>query len=224
MESIITNKLIDNTIKELSILQYRYDIKSVFCDCIEYTALLLNRPQRQNQLETMDKFKYKYRDDMKTIKSILDNITTLLSNIYNTPDDYLGKLYMRVIDEFAKTDKGQYFTPYEVSQLMSRINIAGMDLSKKHITVNDPCCGSGGLLIAFIEEMKNRDINYLKQFTFYANDIDKTCVYMTFLQLSFVGAAAVVEHKDTLTQQTYDRISTVGYFLQNEMLDVAEQS
>ena len=72
------------------------------------------------------------------------------------------------------------------------------------------------MCVACLETLNEQNINYATDALIYANDIDETCVYMTYLQLCFCGAAAVVEQKDTLTQKKTKELKTLGYYIQRQ--------
>ena len=110
------------------------------------------------------------------------------------------------------TNKNTFYNDIKV--LVEKGFIKIIENNKNLITINDPCCGAGAMCIAAIDVLNENKVDYLNHAVVFANDIDKTCVYMTYLQLSFAGAAAIVEHKDTLMQETYDTFRTLGYIVQ----------
>lgn len=193
----------------------------LFKDAIEYLALKI-MVQTDFKIEKNNADKYfelteKYTDKDNKVIKVMKLICSLLKRFSTHFNDYLGELYMRVIEEFSKPTKGQYFTPYNVSKLMAHITFdIPTHVNEKPITINDPCCGSGGMCIAFIDLLDKRNINYLQHYLIYANDVDITCAYMTYIQLSMAGAAAIVEHKDTITQETYSTMRTAGYYFQGK--------
>ena len=80
---------------------------------------------------------------------------------------------------------------------MSELQFAGdgkeVQIEKKgHISVNDPACGAGAMLIAFANVAKKHGINYQKQVLFIAQDIDRTAAMMCYIQLSLLGCPAIV--------------------------------
>ena len=78
--------------------------------------------------------------------------------------DFLGKVFMQM--SFGSSANGQFFTPYHVSKLMSEINFAetkNILKDNNFITLSEPCCGSGGIIIAFAETLKEQGYNYQHQ-------------------------------------------------------------
>lgn len=193
----------------------------LFKDAIEYLALkIMIQTDFQIEQKCTDKYfelSEKYKDKDCSVIRVIKLISSLLLRFKTHFYDYLGELYMKIIERFSKPSKGQYFTPYNVSKLMAHITFdIPANIKDKPITINDPCCGSGGMCIAFIDLLDKRNINYLQHYIIYANDIDITCAYMTYIQLSMAGAAAIIQHKDTITQETYLTMRTAGYYFQGK--------
>jgi len=128
--------------------------------------------------------------------------------------DFLGEVFTE--GNLSNEAKGQFFTPFHISQLMAKLIIGERNTPKNRIIrVIDPCCGSGGLLIAGILEMKERGINYQKDVLFSATDIDHRCARMCFIQLSLLAAPAIITCGNTLTLETFWQRETIGYHLSN---------
>ncbi len=113
---------------------------------------------------------------------------------------------------------GQYETPYTVSKFMAEINFSELEISQKiannHlITLSEPCCGSGGMIIAFAETMKKHNFNYQKHLYVEAIDIDEMSFMMAYIQLTLLGIPAKVIQGDTLTLKFQQVLYTPFYFL-----------
>ena len=71
----------------------------------------------------------------------------------NPNQDFLGHLYMHL--NFGNGWTGQFFTPWHIAEMMARMSIGdGMKKEieeKGFISVNDPTCGSGCMLLAFAQ-------------------------------------------------------------------------
>ena len=70
---------------------------------------------------------------------------------------------------------------------------------EKPITISDPCCGAGCLLIACANEAKRVGINYQEKMVFYAQDIDRIAALMCYIQLSLLGCKAYIKIGNSLT-------------------------
>lgn len=129
--------------------------------------------------------------------------------------DYLGELYMK--SETSNSKAGQFFTPFHISQMLAQLQQA-VALQKLHdeetITLNDPTCGSGGLLIALIESLVKQGVNTARDVLIECSDIDERCVNMAYVQLSLLGVPARVIHQDALTQTTWKVLDTPALAMQ----------
>lgn len=127
----------------------------------------------------------------------------IICGIDECPDqDFLGELYMAL--ELGNDRTGQFFTPYSVCRAMAAMTF-GEDVERKiaeqgWISVNDPACGAGALLIAFANECRRpgRDVNYQTSVLFVAQDIDMIVGCMCYIQLSLLGCPGYVVIADTL--------------------------
>ena len=135
---------------------------------------------------------------VKTLKKeALDCIVKVYSILFNAlyydfcVQDILGEAYMRVGSLSKSKHFGQFFTPFHVCTLMADINlgdvkslIAEAKEKGKKITVNDPCVGSGAMLIACKRViLEKAGIESLDYFEFYGTDIDGTCINMCKIQM-----------------------------------------
>lgn len=102
-------------------------------------------------------------------KEMVDRLTNLIA-IFENPaldfsknraegDDILGDAYEYLMRHFATESgksKGQFYTPAEVSRVMAKIiGINTVDL-KTEVSVYDPTCGSGSLLLRVGGECKSK--------------------------------------------------------------------
>jgi type I restriction enzyme M protein len=73
-------------------------------------------------------------------------------------DDLLGDAYEYLMRNFATESgksKGQFYTPAEVSRIMSKIIGINNKSTKSNTTIYDPTCGSGSLLLKVAAEAEN---------------------------------------------------------------------
>lgn len=114
---------------------------------------------------------------------------------------------------------GQFFTPYHISTLMARATLLPEVINEKKdkdeiLTLNDPCCGGGGLMIATLDVLKTSGFNYAYNCFIDCGDIDIRCVHMTYLQLSLSGVPAVVRHQNALTREQWSVWYTPALLIQ----------
>lgn len=141
------------------------------------------------------------KEELDLISELLSITTLALEE--NPAQDFLGKLYM----QFNLENKwhGQFFTPWHIAELMAKM-LVGDDLKEKivsegYISVNDPCCGAGCMLIAFANICKDDlKVNYQKDVLFVGQDIDPVVAKMCYIQISLLGCPGYVVIGNSLTE------------------------
>ncbi|MCV3734548.1 type I restriction-modification system subunit M [Ureaplasma miroungigenitalium] len=104
-------------------------------------------------------------ENLKKILNVIKDIPTGKQDF-----DVLGFVYQYMVEQFAgEAGKkgGEYYTPHEVSQLMSEI-VARHFKNRENISVYDPTSGSGSLLITIGDmfakySKKNNNVTYYAQ-------------------------------------------------------------
>ena len=136
-------------------------------------------------------------------KAVRD-IVELIDDIPTTDGSYdvLGYIYEYLIYKFstAAKDDGSFYTPHEVSSLISRI-VADALKDKSAINVYDPTSGSGSLLLNIGKEAeKYMDKNYIK---YYGQEKITETYHLTRMNLIMKGVNVnniYVRNGDTLEQ------------------------
>lgn len=124
----------------------------------------------------------------------------LVDCLSRQPEDVLGYVYM--IAAAKNKNAGQFFTPFNLSKATARISVDKLDLTRNHICILEPSCGSGGMAIATYEELRKRGVEAQEVMWVEASDIDLRCVHMAYIQMSLLGIHGIVYQKDTLTSLT----------------------
>ena len=185
----------------------------VWSDFITLGAIALNFPlskcpkRGQEYLTIMEK----YDDNGKQqLCELFDMLTYLLEP---EPADILGQLYMEL--EISSKGLGQYFTPGCVSELMAGI-VHGEELEnldKPFITLQEPACGSGGMILAFVKVMISKGHNPADKLWVSAIDISRDAVLMTYIQGSLWGIPMEVIVGNTLTLELRESWLTPVHYL-----------
>lgn len=211
------------------ILTYSRSPYEVWSDIIEIFAITIQNSCTRHYNEN-DKLKsvWQNRENqyLRTIKKyspkeqkvIVQMFSLLVMEYSERPyQDLLGKLYMTL--GISNNNAGQFFTPYNVCQLMSDVSFNKKEVAKKihtigYIGVNDPSCGAGATLISFAEKCSEsfKKLDYKNHVYFVGQDIDLKCVQMCYIQLSLLGLAGYVIWADTLTTPKVD------FFKDNEKI------
>jgi len=119
--------------------------------------------------------------------------------------DVLGHQYMTL--GFGNERLGQFFTPHDVSLLTAQLTVGSLLAElpgREFITLAEPACGSGGMIIAVADCLRSAGVNYQQRLHVTATDLDITSVHMAYLQLSLLHIPARVVHGNTLTQEVTD--------------------
>ena len=169
-----------NIIKLLNTLEARHTRWQLWQDFIVMSAISISnlvdvahREKREEMYLTIAK---KYSE--KEMAVFPEMLSEVVKSMEENPDqDFLGELFMAL--ELGNDWKGQFFTPYSVCRAMAAITLGGEGLkeklSREHwISVNDPACGAGALLVAFANECRRpgNDVNFQSSVLFVAQDID----------------------------------------------------
>ena len=185
---------------------FRYSRWQVWNDFLSLSAISLanvmpapEKEEREKQyLSIMDKYQ---KEEQEAFPKMLGLVVLALEE--NPEQDFLGSLYHYM--NLQQEQKGQFFTPYHICQFMSEIQFSDAEADemlkeRRYISVNDPACGAGAMLIAFANVAKRHGINYQKHVLFVAQDIDRTAAMMCYIQMSLLGCPAVVAIGDSLAK------------------------
>ena len=200
-------------ISKLSNLDRSRSISTVFNDFLTLSYCSLAQTVYRS-----DNLEQRYLNIIKTYtKKQAEEFSKLLAflvlGLEQESQDFLGQVYMSL--NLGSQANGQYFTPYSVCKFMAEINFTEIETIQNNqlITLSEPCCGSGGIIIAFAETLKEQGYNYQHQLFVEAIDIDETCFKMAYIQLSILGIPARVMLGDTLAWKFQKVLYTPLYFV-----------
>ena len=162
----------------------------IFADFVEFTFSALVKPlattieakeqHEQDYMQIVEKYpKETIRNEFVALFQIL------LKQLGSSYNDFLGSVAQKL--EALNLGLDQYFTPPEISKLMISITMGDIDeiIKKKgYVTLSEPTCGSGGMILATAEIMIGKGYNPQNQLWFQAVDLSKLCYQMTYIQTS----------------------------------------
>lgn len=150
------------------------------------------------------------RDEVEGFARLLGILVALLDA---EPRDILGQLYMSL--ELGNTHTGQFFTPPEISELMARLTYGEelKTLDKPFITLSEPACGAGGMVLAFVKVMLSYGHDPAKRLWVQCQDVDRTAALMCYLQLSLWNVPAAVIIGNTLAMEVREVFYTPAHYL-----------
>lgn len=185
---------------------YKHNRWQVWCDFVVMTAISISNAVDSTHAKAREEMycslARKYSTDELNCFAKMFALTVSALD-FDQDQDFLGDLFMSL--GLGNDSGGQFFTPYTVCRAMAAMTY-GDDLKAKiekqgWISVNDPACGAGALLIAFANECirPGNDMNYQTSVLFVAQDIDLIAGCMCYIQLSLLGCAGYVVVDNTLT-------------------------
>lgn len=194
----------------------RHRLHEVFVDFCEMMALAISNSVDKGQFEAREarylQIVKKYeREEVERFTKAFAVLVLWLDCGFH---DALGELFMSL--ELGDSFKGQFFTPYPISQLMAAMvgqNISAQVQEFGYITVNEPACGAAGMLIALMEAAQSQKVNYQRCIHATAQDIDATAVHMAYIQLTLFHVPAIVIHGNTLALSEWAHWVTPAHVL-----------
>jgi N-6 DNA Methylase len=199
--------------QEIGSHRHRYE---VFRDFVTLSAIAVhNAVGKDDQLEAeymsiIGRYK---RDDVDRFPRLLGHLVELLDP---EPWDALGQLYMEL--ELSSAHAGQFFTPPAVSELMARIVASDLlaklaDLERPFITVSEPACGAGGMVLSFVKVLLEHQHDPAQKLWVQCHDVDRLAALMCYLQLSLWNVPGDIIVGDTLTLERREAFYTPAHTL-----------
>lgn len=196
-------------------------MSEVFDNFVEMAALALRNAvdvrgseaweAREGQyLQIADRYS---RTELDCFAHALALVTTEMER---EPCDVLGRLYMEL--ELGNERLGQYYTPYDIVQLMAEIQIDSVveQVQREGFAdLYEPTCGAGAFIIALSQAMLEHGLDSQTQLHVTAEDIAPQAVHMIYVHLTLLHIPAVVRRRDILTLEMFDAWPTPAHVLGN---------
>jgi len=153
--------------------------------------------------------------DKEEIALFPQMMSELVLGMTACPRDILGEAFMMM--ELGNSNRGQFFTPNEVCVVMAKLMLAEVTQEKidkqGFITIQEPAAGGGATIIAAVEYLREKGINYQKCVHVTATDVDLVAAQMSFVQLALLHVPATVVHGNTLTLEEFDYWHTPAHIM-----------
>lgn len=114
------------------------------------------------------------------------------------PVDFVGPVFSELS---ADAGMGQFFTPYHLSYFMAKATLSdakAMLGDRAFITLAEPACGVGGMILAANVVLREAGIDVATQAHWTAIDVDHRAVCGCYLQLSLTDCSADVYRGNAL--------------------------
>lgn len=195
-------------------LAYGQHLFTTFRHFVELSAIALsnvadplNKATREAQYLTIVK---QYKPEV--FQQFLPLLGMLVECLEHEPTDVLGRLYHCL--EIHNEQTGQFFTPYPVCLAMAKMLVHDaqhLAETQEFIRAQEPCVGSGAMVIALAQALREEGINYQQQLHVIAIDLDILCVHMAYVQCTLLHIPALVYHGDTLRGELFSEWRTFAH-------------
>lgn len=195
--------------KILDRISHRHDIRRVFDGFVRLAACAVAAQTRE--AEYLEEAK---RWEKPELELFAEALAALVSEMETHPfEDRLGGYYM----EFALSQKGQqwhgeFHTPKPICDLMARMTIGDMESlpAEGVITVCEPACGSGAMILSLAEACSPEVRRRLRV---TAMDINRTACDMVFINTTLWGVPTRIIHGNTLSMECWAAWSNIHYIM-----------
>ena len=186
------------TLRTIAPHKHRYD---VFRDFVILAATSLHNSTHKDEAreaEYLQVIAGYSAEDQQLFPKLLGQLIQLLDP---TPADVLGPIYLEL--DVANRDQGQFFTPPDVSYLMAKMTwgeeLANCD--RPFITLGEPACGAGGMVLAFVRIMIENGQNPAEKLWVQCIDVDRLAALMCYVQLTLWNVPGEVIVGNTISWQ-----------------------
>lgn len=192
------------------------DLRTVFTDFCEASAIAIrNRVDShgfREREESYERIRSQY--SAAQMDRFSEALALVAIEVTQNPRDVLGETYMQL--GIADRDRGQFFTPYNVAQLIAEMQLADTSTRvppRPFLTIYEPACGAGAMVIAMTQALARRGLDYRERLHVTADDLSLTAVHMSYLQLSLLNVPALVNRRDSLTLEHFDTWATPAHVI-----------
>lgn len=193
--------MITEIVKTLTYIGRKHDRYTAFNDFVFFVFAALRNSLIKNKTienEYFERIKKYSKDEMNSFKQ---SFHQLVDELEKKPADVLGEIAANL--ELTQKDKGQYFTPTSVSELIAAVNgdVIKTIGNKGFVTVGDPACGGGALLMAYVKIILDAGYNPAQTVWIEGRDIDCTAAMMCYIQLTLWNVPGRIVIGNTLANE-----------------------
>ncbi|MEM9091797.1 MAG: N-6 DNA methylase [Cyanobacteria bacterium P01_F01_bin.53] len=213
----------------LKSMEHSRSLHRAFSDWLEIAAISFHQlPYHSQDLPKDEAFHVLESQYLERIKpytpeelTMFAKLMGLISMVHHGHfSDFLGEVAgeCRLLNKHG----GQFFTPYHLCKAIAKMtffDVRSLVEEKGLITVNEPACGAGALVIAGAEEIHHQGIDPRSCAQFDCTDVSRDAFNMAYIQLSALGLQAVVRHGNTLSMEMWESRPTPQLRLFNQWLE-----
>jgi N-6 DNA Methylase len=152
----------DNDYRKIleGIARHKSSTVAVFADFCKMSACALSLGRREEEyLEIARNY------TSAELSDISHAFAMLVQEMERKPfTDVLGSYYLECASHSSKQARGEFFTPPEISRMMAKMtfDVDAIKAKNRPITVNEPACGSGGMILAAAELFAPDSVDLLR--------------------------------------------------------------
>lgn len=196
--------------KSIALERHRHD---VFRDFVTTSAIAIRNAVVIDESLEQEYLKIINTYDNEDIQKMCELLGMLIELLEPEPTDILGSLYMEL--GLSSAQNGQYFTPPYIAELMVQMTYGDklQKLTKPFITLHEPACGSGGMVLAFAKNLISLQQNPAEKMWASCIDINRLAALICYLQLSLWNIPAEILVGNALTMEIKERWLTPAHML-----------
>jgi len=205
-------------VKTIMSMSHGHNLFDLFRDFCELSALsLVNAVDRRQTLWQQREERYLNivkRYTPVEIDKFCQMLAFVIEGLELERSDFMGEVFAEM--EQHNSHRGQFFTPYDVSRVLARITIADKVREIDNtgfVTLQEPSMGSGGMVVAFSEELRKAGYNPQTQMHVVGVDVDSRAVHMAYIQLTLLHIPAVIYVGNTLTMEMREEWKTPAHIM-----------
>lgn len=215
----MTNSRLKTIVKLFETCRYKHDLYSVFSDWCECAAISMSNAV---DLVHAEKSEARYLEiiaqyDRPTVETFTKIMGEVIMAMEDAPQDILGATFHAL--ELHNKARGQFFTPYPICRMMaamlagSKEEIGKIIEKRGFMVAQEPAVGSGAMIVALAEAIRDAGFNYQQLLHVTAVDIDRRAVHMAYIQFSLLHIPAIVLVGDSLAMKFHEEWRTLAHVM-----------
>ena len=174
-------------------LYRRHNLSQVYRDLVRMIACALSMQTREAQyLECIGRYK---KEELEVFPRAMAELIAAMEREPYT--DLLGDPFLELESKSTKQGRGEFYTPQNICDMMAEMTVQGSLEDGKILTLNDPACGSGRMMLGLVKALEQRGISPLcVQAT--VQDLNPTAVDMAYINLTLWGVPTKAIWGDTI--------------------------
>ncbi|MDK4742657.1 class I SAM-dependent methyltransferase [Rhizobium sp. CNPSo 3464] len=215
----MNNCRLNTIVKLFETCRYKHDLYSVFSDWCECAAISMSNAVdlmhfERREARYLEILRNYDRQTIETFAHILAEVTMAMEG---APQDILGETFHAL--ELHNKARGQFFTPYTVCRMMALMVAGGKEEVSRamerrgFLIAQEPAVGSGAMIVALAEAIRDAGFNYQRHLHVTAVDIDRRAVHMAYIQFSLLHIPATVLVGDSLAMTFHEEWHTLAHVM-----------